>query len=248
VKCPKCGNVFKVPEEEIHDVIPFLAEEPATQPAPSKKHYTEDEEDDGPATYRFVDEPARKIERDEEEDYEDKEDISIVPDLTVKDPRGIAQELLIRPSNWLMLMSVLDIIFIFLVMCWILIPIFFSLPPDTSPGGDFAPPVAQKKETVKAGGISYTAPNFGLANWLTVLLVFAIGGFLLAYNGLIVLGTVKMQNLESYGMCIAACILAMVPVSSLCYMLRLLFGVVCLISLKNPAVVAGFEYKGEQYE
>src|SRR5439155_21717620 len=65
VKCPKCGTVFKAVEEQIQDAIPFLPEEPPAQPASAKKHYTEDEEDDGPATYRFADEPERKIERDD---------------------------------------------------------------------------------------------------------------------------------------------------------------------------------------
>ena len=54
-KCPKCGNVFKAPEEEIQEVIPLLGEEPTPQPASGKKHF-EDDEDTGPATYRFLDE------------------------------------------------------------------------------------------------------------------------------------------------------------------------------------------------
>jgi hypothetical protein len=244
VKCPKCSKVFKVPEEEISDVVAAVSEEPP-QPAPSTRNLTDEEEDTGPATYQFADEPAprkpSKYDEDDDDFDDEKYDLSIVPDLTVKDPRGIAQEQIIRPSNWLMFMAVFDIVLILIWMGWILIPIFFSLPPDTDAKSN-QPVAAQSKETATKS--SYEAPNFGLANWVTVLVTFAVGAFCLAYNGFIVMGAVRMQNLESYGICIAACILAMLPIAEpCCYLMRLLFGVICLVTLKNPVVVAGFNYR-----
>jgi hypothetical protein len=269
VKCPKCGAGFTAPkdEEELMDVIALQPEEPVSKPSPATKPPTLDDEDDGPATYRFIEEleaPPKKPSRrdrydddedDDEEDYkegaDEKADVSVVPDLTVKDPRGIAQELIIRPSNWLMLVTVIDIVLILVVMAFYLIPIFFSLPPETdqvstvNPGSPGAAQ-AQAKETAKRGGtLSWDTPNFGLAKWLVVLVVFLMGGFYLAYSGAIIFGCVRMQNLESYGWCIAACILAMLPIGSACWLFRLLLGISCLITLKRADVVAGFTYRGE---
>jgi hypothetical protein len=270
VKCPKCGAAFTAPkvEEEVLEAIALKPEEPASKPAPATKPPAPgDEEDEGPATYRFIEElepaPVKRDRRDrydddddyeddEEDDYkegaDDKADISVVPDLTVKDPRGIAQELIIRPSNWLMLVTILDVVGTLLVMCYFLIPIFFALPPETDKIQAAPPNPALNKETAKKADTFDWWPESPLAktsNWLVVLLVFLFGGLYLAYDGVIISGCVKMQNLESYGWCIAACILAMVPISMFCYLFRLLFGVSCLITLKRADVVAGFNYRVE---
>jgi hypothetical protein len=273
VKCPKCGAGFTAPkdDEEVMDVIVLQPEAPVSKPTAAANPTTPDDEDDGPATYRFIEEleeapkkPARRDRYDDDDDeYEDddepikegaddKADISIVPDLTVKDPRGIAQEIVIRPSNWLMLVTVLDIVFTLAWMGFFLIPIFFALPPDTdrvstvNPGAPGAA-AAQAKETGKqaAGGLSWETGTSGFASWLVVLMVLLIGGFLLAYNGVIVSGCVRMQNLESYGWCIAACIMAMIPIGLSCYLFRLLLGVSCLITLRRADVIDGFNYRAE---
>src|ERR1700687_304397 len=142
VTCPKCGTGFVVPGEEM-DVIAAEPETPPKPAAPRKQPYEEDDEDTGPATYSFVDEPAPLRKRsdideddedgeDEDEKFDEREDLSIIPDLTVKDPRGIAQEMLIRPSNYMMLFTVLDFIMVLIIMGWYLIPIFFSIPADSS--------------------------------------------------------------------------------------------------------------------
>jgi predicted Zn finger-like uncharacterized protein len=266
VKCPKCGASFTAPmdNEEVLDVI-ALQPEPASKPAPAANPTLPDDDDGGPATYRFVDElevapkkPARRSrydDDDEDEDDEDrkegadeKSDISIVPDLTVKDPRGIAQEIVIRPSNWLMLVSVIDIVLTLVMMGFFLIPIFFSLPPDTERGplvNMGVPSTAKDKDAAKRGGLSWETGTGQIASWIVVLMVLLIGGFLLAYNGVIVSGCVRMQNLESYGWCIAACIMAMIPISTACYLFRLLLGVACLITLRRADVIDGFNYRAE---
>jgi hypothetical protein len=257
-------------EDEVMEVIALQPEEPASKPSPATKTPMLDDEDEGPATYRFIEEPeapSKKPDRrdryDDDDDYDEddddhvegadeKADVSVVPDLTVKDPRGIAQELIIRPSNWLMLVTVLDIVLIVVGMAYNLIPIFFSLPPETdrvstvNPGSPGAAQ-AQAKESAKkqSGTFGWDTPDFGLAKWLVVLITFLLGGFLLAYEGAIISGCVRMQNLETYGWCIAACIMAMVPIGFLCWLFRLLLGISCLITLKRADVVAGFNYRGE---
>src|ERR1700737_2742638 len=75
VKCPKCAHLFTVPEEEVQDVIGLAPEEPA--PTPSR--FLEDE-DSGPATYRFQDEleaPKKKPKRydDDDDDDDDADEI-----------------------------------------------------------------------------------------------------------------------------------------------------------------------------
>ncbi len=254
VSCPKCGTGFVVPGEEM-DVLPAEPEAPPTPAASGLKQPYEEDDDSGPATYKFIDEPApvRKTrdhddddddydDDDEDEEVDEREDLSIVPDLTVKDPRGIAQEMVMRPSNWLMLSAVLSIILELIVLSYFLIPIFFSIPVDTSL--NTGPPAQKGKETAKAKDFT-EHPTLGLATWLFVLLQ-ALGCIIvIVYNGFIVYGTVRIQNLEGYGWGIAACILGMIPGFSCCWLLSVISAVVCLITLRNPQVIAGFEYQPE---
>src|SRR5260370_10337625 len=72
VTCPKCGTGFVVPGEEM-DVVAAEPEAPPKPAAPRKESYEEDD-DSGPATYSFVDEPAPLRKRsDIDVDDEDKD-------------------------------------------------------------------------------------------------------------------------------------------------------------------------------
>jgi hypothetical protein len=256
VTCPKCGTRFAVPGAET-DVVaadPDTPSKPAGSGIPSL-----DDEDTGPATYKFIDEPEpapkkRAFDEDEDDyddDYEDededdddpdkKADLSIVPDLTVKDPRGIAQEKVMRPSNWLMASAVISIILELIRLGWVLIPFFFSIPEDTSL--NTGPPVQQSKETSKEKELH--KETYGLVLWLFVLLQILVSIIVFVYNGFIVYGTVRIQNLEGYGWGIAACILGILPLCSWCWIMSLISGIICLITLRSPDVIAGFEYKPE---
>jgi hypothetical protein len=248
VKCPKCGTVFEVPGEEM-DVMAVEPDEPPTPPAPVQKHYVEDD-DTGPATYRFADEPEPLRRRsdiddddedeDEDEKFDEREDLSIVPDLTVKDPRGAAQEMLMRPSNYMMLFTVLDFVAVLIIMGYYLIPIFFSVPEDTSLPKEGA--AQQIKETAKGAG---TVP-LGLRKWVFVLIVALACIFYLVYDSLIVIGAVSIQNQESYGWGMAGCILGIIPIFGGCplfYVGRLIASIFALITLRNPVVVDAFNYK-----
>jgi hypothetical protein len=252
VTCPKCGTGFVVPGEEM-DVIAAEPDMPPTPAASGLKKPYEEDDDSGPATYKFADEPAPLRRRsdideddededeDEDEKFDEREDLSIIPDLTVKDPRGIAQEMIMRPSNWLMFSAVLSIILELIRLGWVLIPFFFSIPDDTSL--NTGPPVQQTKETAKEKEIN--KETYGLVMWLFVLLQILVSIIVFVYNGFIVYGTVRVQNLEGYGWGIAACILGILPLCSWCYIMSLISGIVLLVTLRNPQVVAGFEYKPE---
>jgi uncharacterized Zn finger protein (UPF0148 family) len=253
VTCPKCGTRFVVPGDEM-DAIAAEPEVPPTPAASGLKKPYEEDDDSGPATYKFVDEPPplRKrsdideYDEDEDEDddekFDEREDLSIVPDLTVKDPRGIAQEMLIRPSNYMMLFTVLDFIMVLIIMSWYLIPIFFSIPADSSL--NTGPPVQQSKETAKGAD----AVPLGLLKWVFVLIVSAICIFYLVYDSLIIIGAVRIQHQESYGWGMAGCILGIIPIFGGCplfYIGRLVASIVTLIALRNPVVVEAYDYKPE---
>jgi hypothetical protein len=254
VKCPKCGHAFVTPDEEPKAIAVMPVEE---APAAPKRPY-DDDEDDGPATYGVVDEPepVRKKrddydddDDDEDEDDEDEEederpDLSVVPDLTVKDPRGIAQEMLARPSNYMMLFAVLDFLVVLIWMGWVLIPVVFSLPEETN--------VDQGKGGAQVGKDTAKEAQqqlvLGLAKWIGVLITCVVGLIFLVYDGLIVVGAVKIQNQESWGWGLAGCILGIIPIFGACclfYIGRLIASIFTLIALRNPIVVDAFNYKPE---
>jgi hypothetical protein len=255
VKCPRCGTGFVVSDVPM-DVTAAEPLEPPSPPVPERRPYDEDE-DTGPATYEFKDQPEpvrKKPARDyDDDDYEDEEEqefdehgkmnLSIVADLTVKDPRGIAQEKVIRPSNWLMFSAIASIILELIRLSWFLIPVFFSLPEDTSLTNP--PGFQQSKETAKEKDFTKDL-TWGLAKWLFVLLQILASVIVFVYNGFIVIGTVKIQNLEGYAWGITACILGLLPGCTCCYPLSLISGIVCLITMRNPQVIEGFEYKARK--
>lgn len=64
---------------------------------------------------------------------------------------------------------------------------------------------------------------------------------MLLIGGLIIFGGLKMKKLESYGLCIAVSILAMIPCfTSCCCVLGLAFGIWALVVLNKPEVKSAF--------
>jgi len=61
-----------------------------------------------------------------------------------------------------------------------------------------------------------------------------------ALNGVVLLGATKMMRLQSYGLAMVACILAMLPVASCCCLIGLPFGIWGLIVLNKPEVKSQF--------
>lgn len=85
------------------------------------------------------------------------------------------------------------------------------------------PPEAERWVTMMSGGLGILA---------TVLS--------LAIGGLIIFGATKMMNLQSYGLAMAASIVAMVPCLSPCCCLGIPVGIWAIVVLNNAEVKAAF--------
>jgi len=59
-------------------------------------------------------------------------------------------------------------------------------------------------------------------------------------SGLILLGGIKMKNLESHGLAMTASIIAMIPCISPCCLLGLPIGIWCVVVLSKPEVKSAF--------
>ena len=232
VKCPKCGVGFTVPAG---GDAPEGAEEEAARPkpaakaAPAKKKAApespppkpEDEEEGG--TYKFIDEPERAGGEggegsEDDEEGEKKPDLTFALDLSVKDPRGFAQESVVRPSNWLVLLGGIVIVLYVVVIGYLLFPFFFS--PHiasveqslgiTAKEGE-APHIPEEKdwtpEQKQRVAARDAAEGFGRIMGMLATLVFVV------VTGIAVFGAVKMQTLESWGWGLAATIL--MPIGAL---------------------------------
>src|SRR5439155_3918189 len=114
---------------------------PKPEPAAAAPKKPTDDDDDGPATYDVVHdlEPEEDEDEDDEddEDYDDDEerpkkekknkaDLTFALDTSIKDPRGPAQALIIRPTNWLMIFSAINILISGIMAFWGLFPFIFS--------------------------------------------------------------------------------------------------------------------------
>lgn len=135
IKCPKCSKSF-VAGDDLSEAVQAKpgAKKPAVSPAAPKP----DDDEDGPGVYSFREDPApapvvRKKPRDDDDDDDDEDDEEddeaakaeeekkkmYMLDESVKDPRGPAQEAVIKPSNILMLTAIILIgLQIFSLFIW----------------------------------------------------------------------------------------------------------------------------------
>jgi hypothetical protein len=294
VKCPKCGATFVVPGEgeevkkgksaaDRSKPAPPAKAPPKAPAAPPKKS-TLDEDDDGPETYAVIKEPAAEEEPEEDEFDEDDEeeeaakkkpkkpDLEFLPDLSVKDPRGPAQAAIISPSNILMLAGflgcVMNLIFV-AVLAW---PIMFmerTLDPSQVPlGKDKEKDKVIKKEFKDLTEEQKSSLEEACDEYLPWVIGEIVFGFLaMGYNGLIIFGGVKMQNLESYTWAMIGSVMALAPFGALWfldklvpyaggwifggaalvhYLLSLFAGFLAFTTLRSKKVLDGFFYKGEK--
>jgi hypothetical protein len=197
-------------------------------PAPSAPKADEDE-----GTYSFFKDGS------EEEDEDTKPKIDYAPDMTIKDLRGPAVAILMPPSNKLTLVGFAGVLGWLAFFILILIPAVFPVSDDTpydvmqlSPiwsggggggmgmmggGGGGGESEKSKIEDEKPG--MYDIVGFDLAVicdeqwyifslWLIPIIV------CICYTGVVTMGAIKMQNLESWGWGLASCIMAMVPITT----------------------------------
>jgi hypothetical protein len=90
------------------------------------------------------------------------------------------------------------------------------------------------------------AHNFGDKHFMHIIFEGPIGigfgvlGIILTI--IILLGAIRMKNLEGYGLAITASILALIPCTSPCCCLGLPFGIWALVVLSDPVVKASFKH------
>lgn len=272
VKCPKCANLFTVKpdDSDIRVAVP-AGPKSKSKPKPAAPVITKkdsfDDDEDGPAVYSFAD-----AGHDADDDAgEEKEDISVVPDLAVKDPRGPATERLVKPSNWLMRLALMGCLTNIVLMLFFLIPQLLPVEDDApdpkSGGGQSAQSKADQEKKTK----ERDKETLGLTRASYVALIFGLLGFSFLYFAVIAFGVYKMQNLESYKWSIAACILAFLPLAAVVpslviwavadygldemwvlpyagggnWLSVLLAGIFTLVALRSKDVIKGFNYQSD---
>jgi hypothetical protein len=250
-------------EEEVKAAV---ASEAATKAAAKKFNMVDD--DDGPATYGVIHESDHEVERASEE----KQKIAVVADLAVKDPRGPAVAIIIRPSNSLMYSAIVNCITLLVILFYLLIPIMFPNLPDEEEKKkkeqEQAKFTQEQKDQAKRKEILESSSE-GLTNASFVFLVIGLYGAGIAYSATIVVGAIKMQTLESYRWGMIATIMSFIPFAvtvppllrwavtesppdefmavpyGINYAGVLLTGIWCLVTLRRKEVIAGFNYTAD---
>lgn len=195
------------------NVPPAKKTKKADEPAKPKDDKTiplaDDDEDDGPPLYSYLNEG----------EHEEPE-IDHTPDMSIKDLRGPAQEKIMKPSNYLLLYSIIGV-FAYLIIAFIfLIPVCFPVPQAKGPEGSAPPAAAQQKKEEKPVSSLFMILGWDLMDtptypwWVVFLLVSAC--FLgMIYCGVVVFGGVRMQTLESRAWGIVSSIMIMMPAATL---------------------------------
>lgn len=191
------------------------------------------------------------------------EDLQFQLNIKVTDPRGPAQAALISPSNFLMLVGTLACIAgvaAVLIGAWpflfndrILDPAdFFGLNRGKDSEGDKKDGSEKKqKQRVSAdsdGKVDVSKLSDDLKNqfysaedakWWELVLCIGIGALVIAYNSVIIVGGVRMQNMESYTFSMIAGIMAF---GASFPGLGQVAGLMAVTTLRSKKVIDGFFY------
>jgi hypothetical protein len=218
----------------------------------------EDEDEDGDE-----DEDRPRKAKKPKKDTARSEDLEFRLNTKVTDPRGPAQAALIGPSNFLMLVATLAIIAAVLVIAYGAWPFLFAERP-LDPADYFGVSNKGKDETENKGGDQsktkmrvmpdqdgkvdlakldqklqnefYDAED---ARILFLIILMASGAAVLVYNIFIIVGGVKMQNMESYTWSMVAAIMAFGPSFP---GLGQIAALMAVTTLRSKKVVDGFFY------
>jgi predicted Zn finger-like uncharacterized protein len=305
VKCPKCGTTFTAVDSE--------EEEP---PRPAKKPARSREEPEEPlgtgihyetSTYAVIKDDDDDRQREEKEERGEEMVAEFLKVAKTKDPRGPAQEMVTKPSNYLLLTGFLGALGYAILLVFFIIIYLMPAPkveeldegakkkklkglmiePAVSAVAGFEDPTKKaeeekkKKQAEEAAFMVLIASASAIAFAVFLLLCsfYLIG---IIYCAFVIYGAVKIQNLTQRGWGIASSILAMIPMTtfgfygvtgilawmvfSLLYddpgtvrlmliavgVLELIWaigiGVWNLMTLMDPAVIAGYEYIEDQEE
>jgi len=182
-----------------------------------------------------------KDEVEEKEKKEKKPKIDYAPDTSIKDLRGPAVAILTSPANMLQMCGFLGFFGWLTLIVFLIIPAAFPLTPDkpgevmkfdrglgyVSPGGMGIMGMAFMPAEPSGAGKKFEEEQpgffeiFGFDLWLVGQLPWYVFWpslipfvLMMLVAGLVAYGGIKMQNLESRKWGIAACILAMLPLST----------------------------------
>jgi hypothetical protein len=243
VKCPKCGAGFAAPGVVRQDVFEVVETDEAAaptvmpaavkrdrptvrpaklppskpkpkKPAPRKKDPDPDEDEGG--TYSFAG-AAEEV----------KPDISYVPDTSIKDLRGPAMGHIVQPSNFLMSVAALSLVlglFAIVEQGW---PFAFSEYVLDHVNFFYAKYEKSSDQKLRERGKNLLntkravltqeelreledAESDETRNRVIVMVLFVL---VVVYDGIIVMGAVKMQNMESRPWSMAAAIMTIIPVA-----------------------------------
>jgi predicted Zn finger-like uncharacterized protein len=228
VKCPKCGNMFTTPGLVEDDERPqkkaagkkekaAIKKAPRNEPPPEKPAYRDDDDESG-GIYGYIPE--------DEKEEEEKPQIEYAPDMSIKDLRGPAQELLVRPSNYMILIGGLSCLCDILIICISFWPMVFSDSPvdyqkvlethyKNTGDKNGLERVKNIKDRSEIKDKDLDIVEEAEAASRVVRFVFMAGYILLLiYNAVTIIGAVKMQNMESRGWGIASSIMTILPFGS----------------------------------
>jgi hypothetical protein len=177
----------------------------------------DDDDDGGPATYDYL-----------HEGKHEEPEVDHVPDTTIKDLRGPAQAKIIRPSNSLLLCSILGFFAYLIIAVIFLIPVCFPVPQVRGPDGAAAPAAQQKKEEKPVSSLfmvfAWDLMDTPTYPWWAVFLLVSSCFLGMIWCGIVTYGAVKMQTLESRTWGIVSSIMAMIPCTTLA-----IFGLVSIV-------------------
>lgn len=228
VKCPQCGAMFTTPglrdeEERPRKQGPSkqkgkVAIKKANSPPPAPKPPADDDDDEGGGIYSYVSE--------EQVADEDKQQIEYAPDLSIKDLRGPAQAAVVAPSNYILLVAGLSCLADILIICYAFWPMVFSESVVDWQGVLTKHYEAEKKKDAvqRVSGIKeykdLKDEDLEIVHEAEIVekrkrfILMGVYIVLLIYNGITIIGAVKMQNLESRGWGIAASIMNLLPMGA----------------------------------
>jgi hypothetical protein len=230
VKCPKCGNLFTTPglveddeEERPHRAKAANKKEKAAikkgaEPeAAAKKHADDDDESGG--IYSYV--PEKEVEK------EDKPDIEYAPDMSIKDLRGPAQEAVVKPSNYVILLGGINCLCDLLLICISFWPMVFMdhifdhetflekhyKKLGTKEAADKIKSIPKERKDVKKEDLA-ALEEAEDERRIQLFISLGVFIFLFFYHAVTIVGAVRVQNLESRGWGIASSIMTMIPLGS----------------------------------
>jgi predicted Zn finger-like uncharacterized protein len=279
VKCPECGTSFNTPEEKPAPepeipAAPAKKKPGATPPKKAaKKSRYDDPDDDGLETYAVIQEaPKVEEEEDDDEDEDDEDDddteeererkkkkrlkqpdLSFALDLSVKDPRGPANVMLVRPSNFLIASGAVNVLLAIVTLGYATWPFMFAEhvisdedahiaigSPNPGEGKAYSEfPWTEKRSSDKQAKLD-DAIDWA---WTWRLWTSGVAVFMILVHSLVVIGGVKMQNMDSYGWSMAASIIAILTSVTV---VGFAMGIWCIVVLRNPKVIKAFEHEIEE--